>query len=177
MEPPPPSSDSPSTSPSNSSSKARLHAAAILTTAGRVSLFVGGVLPWLLPLGRRYVPLGRAGIALDLVFVPMCHRLPERTLTLAGMPMPLCSRCAGVFAGVALGALVMRPLLPPARSRWLIAAAGALMALEVVTQDAGLHPIWHPTRLLTGLLFGYALAVTCVAALRGPRPPPPTPSA
>jgi uncharacterized membrane protein len=162
MERPPAASDSPS--------EARLHAAATMTAAGRLALFVGGALPWLLPLGRRYLPLGTAGIALDLVFVPMCHRLPERTLALAGVPMPLCSRCSGIFAGVALGAVFMRPRLALSSWRWIIAVTGVVMALEVVAQDAGLHPIWHPTRVLSGLLFGYALAVTCVTALRGPRP-------
>jgi uncharacterized membrane protein len=155
---------------SDSPSEARLHAAATLTIAGRLILFLGGSLPWLLPLGRRYLRLGTAGLALDLLFLPMCHRLPERTLTLAGMPMPLCSRCAGIFAGVALGALIMRPRLSLSSWRWMIGATGALMALEVVTQDAGLHPIWHSTRVLSGLLFGYALAVTCVVALRGSHP-------
>lgn len=162
MERPPAASDSPS--------EARRHAAATMTTAGRVALFLGGALPWLLPLGRSYLPLGAAGIALDLAYVPMCHRLPERTLAIAGVPMPLCSRCAGIFAGVALGAVLMRPRLALAVWRWIIAATGVLMALEVVAQDAGLHPIWHPTRVLSGLLFGYALAVTCVTALRGPHP-------
>lgn len=147
--------------------EARRRAAAILTAAGRAALFVGGALPWLIALWRSYFPLGKVGIALDLLFVPMCHRLPDRTLRLAGVAMPLCSRCAGIFAGIAIGSMVARPWLPLARWRGMIAVTGALMALDVVTQDVGLHAVWHPTRLLTGLLFGYAVAVTCVTALRG----------
>ena len=147
--------------------EARRRAAAIVTAAGRAALILGGALPWLGPLWRSSVPRSKVGPALDLVFVPMCHRLPERTLRIAGELMPLCSRCAGVFAGVAIGAIVARPWLPLARWRGMIAATGALMALDVLTQDVGLHPVWHPTRVLTGLLFGYALAVTCVTALRG----------
>jgi len=81
--------------------------------------------------------------------------------------MPLCSRCAGIFAGVALGAAIARPRLPLSRWRWVIAATGALMVLDVVMQDAGFHPVWHETRVLTGALFGVAIAVTCVTALRG----------
>ena len=148
---------------------ARLRAAAILTAGGRALLFLGGALPWLVPLGRSYLALGAAGVALDLAFLPMCHRLPERTLSLAGVPMPLCSRCAGIFAGVALGALLARPRLALSPLRWSIAATGALMALDVVTQDVGLHPIWHPTRVASGLLFGYAIALACLAALRRDR--------
>jgi len=146
---------------------ARPRARATLLTIGRIVLFAGGVLPWLLPLGRASLPLGAVGAAIDLLFVPMCHRLPERTLVLWGTPMPLCSRCAGIFAGVALGAAIARPRLPLSRWRWVIAATGALMVLDVVMQDAGFHPVWHETRVLTGALFGVAIAVTCVTALRG----------
>lgn len=145
----------------------RLRAAATLTTAGRVTLFVGGMIPWLLPFGRGYLHLGAVGDAIDLAFTPLCHRLTERTLTLAGVQMPLCSRCAGIFAGVALGALVARPRIPLARWRAIIAATGALLLLDVVTQDLGLHPIWHLTRVLSGALFGYAIAVAGITALRG----------
>jgi uncharacterized membrane protein len=145
----------------------RLRAAATLTTAGRVTLFVGGALPWLLPFGRSYLRLGAVGAAIDLAFTPLCHRLTERTLVLAGVPMPLCSRCAGIFAGVALGAIFALPRIPLARWRAIIAATGALMLLDVVTQELGVHPIWHLSRVLTGALFGYAIAVAVITALRG----------
>lgn len=132
----------------------------------RVGFVLAGLAPWLLPLARAALPLGRAGELLDRLFVPLCHRLPERTLALAGVAMPLCSRCGGVFAGLALGALLLRPRVPVARYRIFLAAAAALMLLDVVTQDLGLHPIWHATRIASGLLFGYALAVGCLLAMR-----------
>ena len=140
--------------------------AAGLPRVARAGFIVAGVLPWVLPLARARLPLGRGGELLDLLFLPMCHRLPERTLTLAGVAMPLCSRCAGIFAGLALGALLMRPRVEIARWRILVGAAGALMLLDVVTQDLGLHPIWHATRLASGLLFGYAIAAACLLAMR-----------
>jgi hypothetical protein len=40
------------------------------------------------------------------------------------------------------------------------------MVLDVATQDFGVHPLWHATRLATGIAFGYALAAACVLALR-----------
>ena len=132
----------------------------------RAGFIFVGVLPWILPLARALLPLGRAGELLDLFFLPMCHRLPERTLTLAGVVMPLCSRCAGIFAGLALGALILRPRVEIARWRILVAVAGALMLLDVVTQDLGVHPIWHGTRIASGLLFGYAIAAACLLAMR-----------
>lgn len=140
--------------------------AAVLPRVTRAGFIVVGVLPWLLPFARALLPLGRAGELLDLLFLPMCHRLPERTLSLAGVVMPLCSRCAGIFAGLALGSLLQRPRVEIARWRLFVAAAGALMLLDVVTQDLGLHPVWHATRIASGLLFGYAIAAACLLAMR-----------
>ena len=129
--------------------------------------FVGaGVLPWIVPLLRAWLPLGSVGVWLDAIFVTMCHRIPERTLTLAGVAMPLCSRCAGVFAGVAVGALALWPRLAARGWRWVITAAAGGMAIDVATQDLGLHPVWHATRLATGFAFGYALAAASIQALQ-----------
>jgi uncharacterized membrane protein len=132
----------------------------------RAILIAAGVLPWLVAPARAWLPLGRAGEALDQLFIPMCHRLPARTLLIAGVAMPLCSRCAGIFAGVAIGAILVRPRWP--LRRWAIpfAIACALMLLDVATQDAGLHPVWHLTRLATGALFGYAVGAACTFAVR-----------
>lgn len=137
-----------------------------LARAVRAGAVVVGLAPWLLPLARAWAPLGAVGVMLDAVFVTMCHRLPERTLVLAGVAMPVCSRCAGIFAGVAVGALIARPALSPRAWRLAITAASVAMLADVVTQDLGLHPVWHPMRIATGFLFGYALAAACVSTLR-----------
>lgn len=133
--------------------------------AARVALVIAGALPWLVPYARAYLPIGQAGVWLDAAFTPMCHRLPERSLALAGVVMPLCSRCAGVFAGLASGALVPRPALSRRGDKLAITAASALMLADVVTQDLGLHPVWHATRIATGLLFGHLLGSAILRAL------------
>lgn len=137
----------------------------ILAPVLRVSFAVVGLSPWVLPLLRAYLPLGAAGVVLDAAFTTMCHRLPERSLVLAGVAMPLCSRCAGIFAGVAVGAWIARPRVSLRAYKLAITAAGAAMLADVITQDLGLHPIWHVTRIATGLLFGYALGAACLRAL------------
>jgi uncharacterized membrane protein len=137
-----------------------------------------GLLPWVVPFLRAWRPNSGVGDALDFMFITMCHRLPERTLSLAGVAMPVCSRCAGIFAGVAAGALVARPRISAPAWRWAMTAGLGLMGLDVATQDLGMHPVWHATRLASGAIFGYALAAASVIALqrdvvddRGPIPP------
>lgn len=148
----------------------------LLPRVARAGFVAVGVLPWALPLLRAWLPLGVVGVGLDAAFVTMCHRMPERTLALAGMAMPLCSRCAGVFAGVAAGALIGGwggGSWSAAAWRRAIVAASALMILDVATQDLGVHPVWHPTRIATGFLFGFALAAACMRALLGEANPSP----
>lgn len=140
-----------------------------LVRAVRWALVALGALPWCLPLARSRLPLGAIGAALDHLFVPLCHRMPERSLALDGVMMPLCSRCAGIFAGVAAGAAILRPRLPMRVWRPLLLALGTLMVVDVAAQDLGLHPASHPIRLATGLAFGYGLTaafLTQLAAVR-----------
>jgi uncharacterized membrane protein len=133
----------------------------------RVSFFVVGTMPWWLPALRAWLPLGAFGLVLDGLFITVCHRLPERTLDIAGVAMPLCSRCGGIFTGLALGALLVWPRVHINTSRWLLAAAGALMLADVLMQDFGVHPLWHATRLGTGVLLGWiASAALMVAIMR-----------
>lgn len=131
----------------------------------RGALVFIGLLPWVLPFARARLPLGEVGTALDRVFFTMCHRRPARTLFFEGVAMPLCSRCAGIFLGVALGAVIGRPLVSVRAWRWAFAVACALMIADVVTQDLGLHPVWHPTRIVTGVLVGYGMVIGFLSAL------------
>lgn len=131
----------------------------------RGALVFVGLLPWAIPLARARLPLGEVGAALDMAFLTMCHRRPARTLFFEGVPMPLCSRCAGIFLGVALGAALGRPLLSLRAWRWSFAVACLLMIADVATQDLGLHPPWHPTRVVTGVLVGYGMAIGFLSAL------------
>ncbi|WP_437688056.1 DUF2085 domain-containing protein [Sorangium sp. So ce176] len=136
-----------------------------LLRAARCALVLLGALPWCVPLARSRLPLGELGAALDRFFVPMCHRMPERSLAIEGVLMPLCSRCAGIFAGVAAGAAIARPRLAMTAWRPILIALSAMMVADVATQDLGLRPVWHATRLATGLAFGYALAAAFLTRL------------
>src|SRR5690606_9637787 len=71
------------------------HARLIL--ALRVALVVVGLAPFVAPLVRRASPA--LGDLFYVLFTPVCHRNPARTLSIASELMPICSRCAGIFAG------------------------------------------------------------------------------
>lgn len=141
-------------------------ASPILARCVRAACMIIGLSPWLLPMARAWLPLGEVGVMLDAAFVPICHRIPERTLVLAGVAMPICSRCAGIFAGIVVGALAARPALSPRTWRLAIGAAGLGMLVDVVMQSTMFDSVYHPSRLATGFLFGYALAAACVDTLR-----------
>jgi uncharacterized membrane protein len=143
-----------------------------ILAAARASFVAGGALPWALPFARASLPLGPIGTLLDGMFFLMCHRRPARTLVLAGVPMPLCSRCAGVALGLALGGLIAWPSPSARATRIAVAAATLLMIADIVTQDLGIHPVWHWSRITTGALFGYALAIGLFAIIRRERTAP-----
>jgi uncharacterized membrane protein len=141
-----------------------------ISTLLRVCFVFIGALPWCITLARAWFDLGVVGVILDSTFAPMCHRLPERSLTLAGALMPLCSRCAGIFAGLAVGAILARPRLRMHTWRVVLSIAAALMLADVITQDLALRPLWHETRIATGFVLGYGMIVAFVTHV-GPRRP------
>lgn len=136
-----------------------------LATFARVVLVVVGILPWLVPLLRLVVPAS-VGDVLDLLFTPVCHRLPARSLAYAGAIMPLCSRCAGIFAGFVTGGLLPYPRWSMKHVKIASIVAAAIMVADVVTQDLKLHPVWHPGRVATGVLLGHVMALGLLSAIR-----------
>jgi uncharacterized membrane protein len=166
-EPPTGDEPAPSDEPDDAPKRIAAHARVVrqIRLWTRVSFVLVGALPWWLPLARRYLPAEPVWLLLDWLFVPVCHRLPSRTLVLAGVAMPLCSRCAGIFAGLATGALVPWPRLELRAARFALALAGSLMLLDVVAQELGWHPLWHSTRIATGVLLGHLMACTLFAAI------------
>jgi uncharacterized membrane protein len=127
-------------------------------------------MPWWLTLLKAAVPLGRIGTVLELPFMFICHRMPSRTIFIAGQAMPLCSRCSGIFTGLAVGALLCRPRLTVPQARIGLLGAGLLMLTDVVTQDLGVHPVWHTTRLLTGLILGWIASAALMSAIKNEIP-------
>ena len=123
------------------------------------ALIVGAFLPPLF----AHVGWDAAAAVADAPWRLMCHRLPARLLTAFGERMPICSRCEGLVVGLSAGLLVGRPYLAMRSLLGVVGVAAFLMLAEVGTQDAGLHPVFHPTRLLSGLLLAYPIGATAGA--------------
>jgi uncharacterized membrane protein len=130
----------------------------------RLGAGVVALLPWVRAIGA--LPAWVAGLV-DTAFLSLCHHLPGRVLSVGGEAMCVCSRCAGLYGGLALGFVVASPRLADATYRRIVMLAAALTALDVVTQDLGLHAPSHPVRLATGALLGWAVAAWMVEASRG----------
>ena len=77
----------------------------------RVVLILIGVSPFLPRLLAPVPGLAVLGGAFEAWFAFQCHRESARTLSVLGELLPVCSRCFGIYAGLGLGALVLRPRL------------------------------------------------------------------
>ena len=102
----------------------------------------------------------------------VCHQRPERSFHLAGVQLPVCARCLGLYASGALGAAVAcaaadrsREIRPVGDTRWALAIASIPTALTLLSEWSGL---WYPSgaarafaALPLGAVAGWVL-VRCV---------------
>lgn len=112
--------------------------------------------------------LGGAAAQIYAACSHICHQRTERSFALAGVQVPVCARCVGLYASGALGALaawLASPrLLPGARLALAVAAVptGATWALEA----AGLAGFSNLTRLVAALPLGATAGWVFVQMLR-----------
>jgi uncharacterized membrane protein len=132
----------------------------------RGAIAFSGALPWMRALGDRALP-SSVKLSIDQAFASLCHHLPDRTLSFGGFPMCVCSRCAGLYAGLCIAALLAGRVAGERRCtyRHVFQVGLALMAADIVTQDLGLHPPWHAVRLFTGAWVGGALIAWMLAEM------------
>ena len=112
---------------------------------------------------------GIIGGILYQAFSYVCHQQPERSFFIAGLPLAVCARCTGLYAGFALTTLLY-PLFtsfrwsdPPER-KWLFIAAAPL----AIDFGLGLLGMWentHWSRFLTGALLGGVVVFYVMPAL------------
>jgi uncharacterized membrane protein len=128
----------------------------------RALLIVAGALPW------AFIALGAFGIDMRPAFAAFCHQIPEKSLTFFGTPMVICSRCSGIYAGVAIGAIIPPLAFMERHGRAAVFIALFLVILDVVTQNYLLHTINHPLRLATGFIAGWTASAYLFASLESP---------
>jgi uncharacterized membrane protein len=116
----------------------------------RLLLVFVGALPWAL------AAFGSSAHSLHFIFKDFCHQMPERTLTICGAPMAICSRCAGIYAGIAIGALLPPMAFMGRHGRVAIWIAFSIVMLDVAIQNYMLHSINHFFRITTGFVAGWA---------------------
>ncbi|MCA9647791.1 MAG: DUF2085 domain-containing protein [Myxococcales bacterium] len=125
----------------------------------RVALLVIGFSPlWVWAISD--IPaLSWLGAPFDAWFSYQCHREPERSFEILGRFLPVCNRCLGIYLGLGLGALFMRPRLSVWPLRLWVGFAAAAMILDVWTEALGMRPPSSAMRLVTGILLDYPVAV------------------
>src|SRR5438876_8466954 len=76
-----------------------------------------------------------------LLFRMLCHGIEQRCLTMFGVPMPICARCAGIYIGLFAGviAFLIFPMIEEQFMRTTMYFAALPMAIDGLTQALGLR--------------------------------------
>lgn len=96
----------------------------------------------------------------------VCHCLPSRTLTVGGHLLPVCSRCTGIYIGIAATYIFLISrrgfkvnALPSLWASLAVAAMLLPMSVDGVSSYLGLRETTNMLRFLTGLVAGAALPI------------------
>jgi uncharacterized membrane protein len=134
-----------------------------VTPASRIgATLFGGVAVLLLGMSVLVTEAISAGAPplLRSLFRPFCHGMPERCFTLDGVPMPICARCTGIYAGFLVALFLMfavRKLQHMRLPSWLAWTLVTPLFIDGVTQGIGLRESTNGLRVMTGLLAGMAV--------------------
>lgn len=107
-----------------------------------------------------------------LLFRIMCHGRPERSLAIMDVPMPICARCVGIYAGLLIGlaAFWLIPYLRERVVRPFALAAVVPLAIDGLTQLAGLRESTNELRIVTGVVAGFAFGMWVLSAVERTEP-------
>lgn len=115
----------------------------------------------------------------DYVGYAVCHRITERSFSIAGRQLPLCVRCTGMYLGVALTFVVLGlagrrrwSLLPPLRVMLVLIALIGFMAIDGINSYSHFFPnlphAYEPRnwlRLITGMGAGLTMGIILFPAV------------
>jgi uncharacterized membrane protein len=114
--------------------------------------------PLLIAQGHQY-----AALALYQGLSGICHQIPSRSFQLHGFPLAVCSRCTGLYAGVAMGAMlhpfVRRFSGGGKLTKFWLALAFLPMLVDFSVGYLGIRENSFVSRTATGALAGAAAAL------------------
>jgi uncharacterized membrane protein len=140
----------------------------------RLALFLAAAsLVWIAAI--LLVPLQSSGLIRAVVYATgalVCHQRPERSFHLAGTPLPVCARCAGLYLSGAAGCLAAWVGFPsvPRRARALLMAAAAPTAISVAGEAAHIFAGSNLVRAAAALPLGACAGWLFVRMLRAESP-------
>ena len=107
-----------------------------------------------------------------LLFRMLCHGIEQRCLTMFGVPMPICARCAGIYIGLFAGviAFLIFPMIEERFMRTTMYVAALPMAIDGLTQALGLRESTNPLRLVTGFVAAFAFGMWALVAIERQAP-------
>ena len=107
----------------------------------------------------------------------ICHQRPDRSFDLAGLQLPVCGRCLGIYGGAVAGAFVAPLLGRIRRPRTLVTLSLVPALLSLVVEWSGLVQPTNIGRAGTGLIAGGVIAAVVLATLHYEQCAPPRPIA
>jgi uncharacterized membrane protein len=98
----------------------------------------------------------------------VCHQRPERSFHLAGIQMPVCARCFGLYLAGAVGlvvAWIVRWRVSGSAASVVLAVTAVPIAVTVALEFIGLITTSNMLRMFTGLPLGFAAGLVIVGTL------------
>ena len=110
----------------------------------------------------------------------VCHQRPERSFSLGGRQMPVCARCAGLYAAAAAFAFgfgfgaTSAPFgatasMSASRNRWIAFVAALPTIVTWLIEHLGFVHLSNPTRFVAALPLGAAVMWLLLGVLETPR--------
>ena len=94
---------------------------------------------------------------LKILYSHVCHQQPEKTLSIEGHNLLVCSRCTGIYLGSLLSSLILLfvSVIKVSKIKYFIFAT-ILMLIDVILYSIGVYSYSKELALFSGILFGIA---------------------